>query len=1062
MRTQPPHSTPALIAASRGSRRHTRGASILGTMVAIALALAGAGVNLVVSAPAAHAAGGAYTVTNCALYGASGNTGTLGDAYATLLASGGTITFQCATTQTSWDIVVPATTVGSVLTLQNGAGAPAVTLDGNKAVRVFLVNTGGNLTLTGLTVTRGNAGGSGSGGALYVASGASLTLNASTVSASTAGQGGGAIDVAGGTATLNGSTVSGSSANYGGGMYAGGSPGATVSVTDSTFSGNHSTGNGGGIDLGGRGATLTFTTSTLSGNSGAGGGGLAVEGSADKATVTNSTFANNTGSYGGGVYVNGTTSSASISYSTSSGNKASTGGGGLNIGTGGSATLDSSILAGNTQGGACVRSGPLTDNGYNLADDSTCGFSTATHDVVNTTPGLAALANNGGPTQTVALLATSPALDTANPATCPAADERGITRPQGAGCDIGAFELQASGPPPIDATLAIGTPKVVSGTNVYVTTATAFTVTGSGGVGGVASVSYRVYAHGTTPPAYTTVAGTSASFTVSGTDGGYDVQYFATDTSNNQSALDTQYTTLDDTAPAASLTIGQPQTVSGGTITVTSATPLTVGATDPGVGVGTIAYRFYLQGTTAPSYTTVTGTGAGFNLTGANGVYNIDDYAVDSLGNRAAAQSQQVTLGNTTGYTVTDCSQYGAAGVTGTLGDALATLRTVGGTIVFVCSTSQSSWTIVVPATITVPSTLTLQNGTGAPAVTLDGNKAVRIISVSAGGNLTITGLTITRGNAGSGGSGGALYVSSGASLTLNGSTVSASTAGQGGGGIDVAGGTATLNGSTVTGCTATYGGGIYVGGTKGSLVVNNSTLSNNNANNYSAGGAIDIGGTGAGAVITGSTITGNTGIWGGAIGVAGHSTNFQMSNSVMSNNKSLFGGSGGAIYVTSGVDTTLITNTTFSGNTAGNGGAMAVQGSTATATVTNSLFTGNSTNDVFGGGAFFVDNSAVFTLTNSTVTGNAAKGSGGAFYVGGTTNPIAHISYSTITNNTATVANGGGGVLATGTGFISLDSTLLANNPKGGDCAAAAGGTFSDIGYNLADDSSCAFFSGA
>ncbi len=55
---------------------------------------------------------------------------------------------------------------------------------------------------------------------------------------------------------------------------------------------------------------------------------------------------------------------------------------------------------------------------------------------------LGALADNGGPTLTHALLPGSPALDAGNDAACSATDQRGVSRPQGAHCDIGAYEAQ--------------------------------------------------------------------------------------------------------------------------------------------------------------------------------------------------------------------------------------------------------------------------------------------------------------------------------------------------------------------------------------------------------------------------------------------------------------------------------------------------------------------------------------------------------------------------------------------------------------------------------------------
>jgi hypothetical protein len=69
-----------------------------------------------------------------------------------------------------------------------------------------------------------------------------------------------------------------------------------------------------------------------------------------------------------------------------------------------------------------------------------CGFNNAVGDMQNTNPELGPLANNGGPTQTLALLSGGPAIDAGSDMACPPIDQRGISRPQGPHCDIGAFE----------------------------------------------------------------------------------------------------------------------------------------------------------------------------------------------------------------------------------------------------------------------------------------------------------------------------------------------------------------------------------------------------------------------------------------------------------------------------------------------------------------------------------------------------------------------------------------------------------------------------------------------
>ena len=108
------------------------------------------------------------------------------------------------------------------------------------------------------------------------------------------------------------------------------------------------------------------------------------------------------------------------------------------------ATLRSTILSANeapTEGLNCRVAGPatLTSAGTNLESGTDCGF-VAAGNVQNANPQLGALGNNGGQTDTRALGQTSPALDRATSAPCPATDQRGTTRPQGPACDIGAFE----------------------------------------------------------------------------------------------------------------------------------------------------------------------------------------------------------------------------------------------------------------------------------------------------------------------------------------------------------------------------------------------------------------------------------------------------------------------------------------------------------------------------------------------------------------------------------------------------------------------------------------------
>jgi predicted outer membrane repeat protein len=217
---------------------------------------------------------------------------------------------------------------------------------------------------------------------------------------------------------------------------------------------NTSEGSGGAISNQG---TLTIDSSLIERNTAQIAGG-AIE-NWGKLTVTNSTFSGNQtlnsfnpeGSVGGAIdnqQFNPDTS-FTLESSTVTDNTAAYRGGGIVTSNEIPTTVRNSIVAGNhvPDGDGedypnCL--GTPTSGGHNLEDGTSCGFS-ATGDL-NADPKLAPVADNGGPTNTRALLAGSPANDAGSTAGCPALDQRGFTRPVGAACDIGAFEL-GSAPP---------------------------------------------------------------------------------------------------------------------------------------------------------------------------------------------------------------------------------------------------------------------------------------------------------------------------------------------------------------------------------------------------------------------------------------------------------------------------------------------------------------------------------------------------------------------------------------------------------------------------------------
>jgi CSLREA domain-containing protein len=328
-----------------------------------------------------------------------------------------------------------------------------------------------NLTLNDSTVSvntsmvGGSQGDSGGGGILVGEGGGNLTLNDSTVSQNTALV---TADTAAETTDNNG----------GGGIYM---DGQDIALTDSTVSNNTVRVTGslqpGPADGGGGiyqfGDNLLLRDSTVASNSASGpgvakGGGGGVFDGGDTSQYLDSTIAENgtdepaaTGATdsdgGGGVLLDNLLGGVVMANMTITGNGATAAaGGGINNNLGTDVEITDSIVAGNISsvGGANCDSQPASNNaiiseGFNLTNDSSCGFAAATSDIVSATPGVASLGHNGGPAETEALLAGSRAIDAGNPAGCTdlagqplTTDERGVARPQPAGgrCDIGAYE----------------------------------------------------------------------------------------------------------------------------------------------------------------------------------------------------------------------------------------------------------------------------------------------------------------------------------------------------------------------------------------------------------------------------------------------------------------------------------------------------------------------------------------------------------------------------------------------------------------------------------------------
>ncbi|MFI5282274.1 MAG: beta strand repeat-containing protein [Candidatus Dormibacterales bacterium] len=365
------------------------------------------------------------------------------------VAGGGTLTLTAACTYTvtaannSADEGTGLPVITGVVTIAgNGATIARSTAAGTPAFRLFDVASSGSLTVDSLTLSNGLLSNSGTVGGAGIYNHGTLSVSNSTFSGNQSpspnGVSGGAISNSG-NLTVTTSVFSNNLAQEGASIF--NQNMATVSQT--TFANNNGYIYGGGGILNAYGTT-NVSSSTFVGNTGGGGGAIDND---TTMTVTNSTFYNNTGVSSGGGAVNNFGTMTFI-QSTFSGNTASTGADIHNYSYGSvtaTTTLIMSIIANGVGSENCNSNGPpIIDGGYNLDSGSSCGFTAAQHSLNNSAPQLGALASNGGVTQTMALPVTSPAanaIPTSVSGCSGSTDQRGISRPQGTGCDIGAFEL---------------------------------------------------------------------------------------------------------------------------------------------------------------------------------------------------------------------------------------------------------------------------------------------------------------------------------------------------------------------------------------------------------------------------------------------------------------------------------------------------------------------------------------------------------------------------------------------------------------------------------------------
>ncbi|MBW4419443.1 MAG: CHAT domain-containing protein [Myxacorys californica WJT36-NPBG1] len=332
-----------------------------------------------------------------------------------------------------------------------------------------IFSIGNNLYISGSTIFNNQAATSGGGLAAF----GTTAIDTTTISQNQAKTDGGGLHLGNTTTIIDSNITNNQAGRNGGGIQ---NSGANVTLRNSTLFNNRALIQGGGINNTNTGQLQLLDSTVLQniaqGNPSPGGGnagGIYTNGpttilrsliEGNKATgdgggifstaplnLTNVTISGNSATEGGGIYSSGTTL---IRNNTLTNNQANNAGGGI-FNRSGSAQLQNTIIAGNRSASSPDVAGLFTDQGNNLIGirDGSTGFTKST--LVGTAtnpidPLLEALANNGGFSQTHALLPRSPAVNAGNNAIATPTDQRGAPRIQQTVIDIGAFESNSSPP----------------------------------------------------------------------------------------------------------------------------------------------------------------------------------------------------------------------------------------------------------------------------------------------------------------------------------------------------------------------------------------------------------------------------------------------------------------------------------------------------------------------------------------------------------------------------------------------------------------------------------------
>jgi|GEM_PF-733433 len=907
-----------------------------------------------------------------------------------------------------------------------GPGAAQITVNAAGASRVLDLNsTGATVIVSGLTLTNGNVGTVKDGGNVSISTGNTLTLT---------------NDV-----------ITGGKAHFGGGIYNRGS----LTVQNTTISGNITTlptaadGQGGGIYTASA-VQVTITNSTLSGNEA--GQGAAINNACCTVVVTNSTIVGN-GLVGGSTFggsVNLTGGTETFINDTVANNS----GIGVYNDPKGTLNLGATIVAGN---GTDV-SGSIISQGFNLIGNTSGGSGFITSDLQNVSPNLGPLANNGGPTQTLALLSPSPAINYIPVGQCAVAtDQRGVTRDSL--CDIGAYEyMGAPTPTPIPCTIVQNL---------------------SDGAAPGPTGSLRA-AISCAKPGDIITFNPSLKGTISLNSGELVIAKNLT-----INGLGAAIIKID--AKLASRVFN----VQAGTVVISGLT-ITQGKDTTGKGGAiTNAGSLTLNNVFITNSIETVFTGGGIDSNGPS--LTLNSVTIDNNQAPSGAGIASINPLVITNSMITNNIVPAGGGVGGGLA-SYGTLTITGST--FMNNTAFGGGAMYLSASVKNISGTTIQNNTdkstslGGGAILTDANAQITLTNSTVSGNTTVAGSggafyvtagsgscssltvnsTVVSNNTAPSNSGGALYVTGGCSATIangsqfksnsagghggavsvnNGSvlidtnSVLSNNSGDHGGAIDITAGSVTIDGaSTISNNnSSSVGGGVYLPAAGNLTVKGKSIISGNVCNN--TGGGISSAGS---VLITGaSQITGNSCDGGGGISSTGSLT--VNGYSVISGNTAAFGGGG----IDNG-GTLIIDQSTIAGNKASTNGA-GIRNFSGTLTMTASTVSGN---QAFRSGGGVYNYTATAKITNSTISGNQA-GTGG-YSGGGIQDGDAGSTYintnltllnDTIYNNSS--SSPGANLYSNNiNATMSTQSTIFADANGNGFADPDIAGYVSSQGYNL------------